>query len=182
MAITDLLENRLDEAEIDWASEPWASARPALQWLRGERGLESGDRPGGGLEADDALEISRRMLLTLRGAEGELAWSSFVLQTALASIAFGVGGPPEPFLRALFEQCAGWELRRVVYELVRAVGLTALVGWRGDPRWDLSWYAEVQSDAQAAMVYCSAAVKAGSLTEAQLRAIEDRLEPYGFVL
>lgn len=71
--------------------------------------------------------------------DGELAWSSHMLGTAVTVVGATVEGPPEPLLHSVWDLLAGRELDRSVYEFCRALGTEVRTRYGSETGWDLRW-------------------------------------------
>jgi hypothetical protein len=121
-----------------------------------------------------------RMLAALVLTDGRLAWSSQMLDDALAATAEAVAGVPEPLLRSAWRHLAGRHLDDNVYELCRALGRAVLGGYRRDAGWDLTWMLGDAGPAQLCLRYWTLAVRPELWDEPTERATLAVLRSYPF--
>lgn len=145
--------------DIDWSCPPWAAAQAALAWLgiAPEPGrTEATDTVVSG---SDAEAICDAMISRLVDESGQLAWSSYMLRTAVVAVAAAVGGPPEALLASAWKFLADRELNKTVYEFCRALGNEARTQHGAGASWDLRWMKSSASPSQACLRYWILAVK-----------------------
>ncbi len=166
---------------VEWAAAPWAPARPALHWL----GLApDGDAVATAekLSPADAQLLCNRMLASFRASDGQLAWSSWLLKTAVQAIAFGVSGPPEPLVRAAWDLVGDRTLDENCYNFCRAFGSVIVARRPIDTGWDLSWMLSSQRPSQACLRYWILGVKTDLWTEQVKNETTSILSAYPFPL
>ncbi len=167
-----------DAERIDWNAAPWDAAQPGLHWL----GLAPprDDPPTTTLTTDDAALLCDHMMARIVVDSGELAWSSFMLQTALEAIARGLGGAPEPLLQGAWRLLESRPLDANVHAFCRALGRQTLGRLARDEAWDLHWMLEDGSDSQVCLRYWLLALRPGHWDDGVIRASLDVLERYPF--
>lgn len=123
-----------------------------------------------------------RLLASLVQPDGRLAWSSHLLDTALASTAAANGGSPEPLFERAWAFLAGRALDENAYEFCRALGRAALASYRA-ARWDLAWMISKLVDAEPAqrcLAYWTLALRADLWNEQLERETLAVLRAYPF--
>lgn len=127
-------------------------AMPCLRWLR-VRGLEDelgSTRP---LESGELSLLCAAMLARFDG-DPEFTWSSYMLDTCLSAVGEAANGPPEPFIRQLWEALDTRPLDQNVFNFCRAVSIALRGGgYAEDPRWDLEWLLRPSGDSQRCLQY-----------------------------
>lgn len=139
-------------ASIDGGHAPWAAAWPCLVWL----GMISEHPPDvtGTLTPQEIDALSVAMMARFIDTQGQLCWSSAMLESALAALSASTHeAPPEGLLRAAWNLLLSRPLDRLIFEFCSALGHIVLGGWRKVPGWNLTWMLGSCSDAQACLRY-----------------------------
>ena len=123
------------------------NARRALAWLQidGARDVSGANRV---LEVDELRELAEAMLGRFDG-DPEFTWSSYIMRSCLEAFAEASQGPPETFLRVVWERLESRPLDQNVFNLLEAVSVEARgAGLLDHPCWDLEWLLRPTSPAQ----------------------------------
>jgi hypothetical protein len=164
--------------EVDWTTAPWAPAHRALRWLG--FAPEIGEvRPSAVLSSADVDLLCREMVTRFTNPDGQLAWSSHLLDRAFDAIEVALDAPPEPLLRAVWDSLADRPLDRLVYNLARAVGVEVFAKRRHDSRWDLSWMLRTRRPSQVCLRYFTIGVRLDRWNEELERETQEVLAAHG---
>lgn len=144
--------------DVNWSEPPWSAAYPILRWLNWAPPIEAASATGV-LELHDVRKLCSCMVRRFVNPDGQLAWSSYLIQTALEAVAASCGGPPEALLMAIWEFLEGRALDQPCYEFSRAVGRELLGEFRRCSGWDLRWMSVGGTPSQTCFRYWVIGVK-----------------------